>query len=93
MNEKFEKYQLLLTAVLVVANIFLVAANFFLWSTTKGAVQEARRASQGTLVAQLNRDLFFEERMYRVRKRVKREIGRVRLEMNRYGELSVRVAT
>jgi hypothetical protein len=70
MNEKFEKYQLLLTAMLVGANIFLVAANFFLWRTTREAVQEARRASQGILVAQLNKDFFFNERMYRVRKAI-----------------------
>src|SRR5215510_11787420 len=63
MSERFEKYQLLLTTVLVVANILL-------WWTTRESVQGARRASQGTLIAQLNKDIFFDGRMYKIRKAI-----------------------
>jgi hypothetical protein len=67
MIEKFEKYRAPLDLLLTVV---LVGANIFLWLTMRVAVQETRRASQGTLVAQLNKDIFFTERMYRMRKAI-----------------------
>jgi hypothetical protein len=67
MLAKIEKHRgvlnLILTALLVVANIAL-------WNTTKNAVREARQASQGTLLVQLNRDVFRDQRMYGIRKAI-----------------------
>ena len=69
-----EKYQvpltLLLTAFLVLATFFLWRSTRDLWVTTKEAIQESRRASQGTLILTANRDFFFNDRMYKVRKTI-----------------------
>jgi hypothetical protein len=62
-----EKHQalfiIIFTAVLAWANIFLWLATRKLWSQTE-------RASQGAIILQANRDLFFHERMYKVRKAI-----------------------
>ncbi len=57
---------------------FLFAAvvavtTLFMWRATREAVQETRKASQGTLLLQLNKDFFFDDRMYRIRKAIEDE--------------------
>ena len=73
-------FNLLLTGALAVATVFLGWVTRKLWVTTKDlwltsreAAREARRASQGTILLEANRDLFFNDRMYRVRKAIEDE--------------------
>src|SRR5262245_46285561 len=67
MFDKIEKHQGLLNLILT---LFLVVANILLWITTRDAVREARNASQGTLMMQLNTAFFREEKMYGIRKAI-----------------------
>ena len=67
MLEKIEKHQGLLNVILT---LFLVVANILLWITTRDAVREARNASQGTLMMQLNTAFFRDEKMYGIRKAI-----------------------
>jgi hypothetical protein len=53
---------------LVLATIFLWLSTRDLWITTKEAIQESKRASWGTIILTANKDFFFNDRMYRVRK-------------------------
>jgi hypothetical protein len=76
-----EKYQasfmVVFTAVLALATIYLWRATQQLWITTrdmlevtKASLEEARKSSWGTIILEANRDLFFNDRMYRVRKAI-----------------------
>lgn len=51
-------------------SFLLVLANIFLWIAVMKQLKEARRASQGTILLEANRDFFFSDRMYRVRKAI-----------------------
>jgi hypothetical protein len=67
MFETIEKHRGVLNLILTA---LLVGATIALWITTRDAVREARRASQGTLLVQLNRDVFRDQRMYGIRKAI-----------------------
>jgi hypothetical protein len=62
-----EKHQALFS---IIFTAVLAGATIFLWITTKEMVQEARKTSCGTIILQANRDLFFNDRMYKVRKAI-----------------------
>jgi hypothetical protein len=61
-------FSVILTAFLVVATTLLWISTRALWVTTKEAIQESKRASWGTIILTANRDFFFNDRMYKVRK-------------------------
>ena len=69
-----EKHQtsltLLLTAFLVLATFLLWLSTRNLWITTKDAIQESKKASWGTIILTANKDFFFNDRMYKVRKMI-----------------------
>jgi hypothetical protein len=41
-----------------------------MWNVTKKALEESRKASWGTIILEVNRDLFLNDRMYKVRKAI-----------------------
>jgi hypothetical protein len=63
-------FNVIFTAVLAGATIFLWITTRGMWIVTKEAMLEARKASYGTIILQANRDLFFNDRMYKVRKAI-----------------------
>ncbi len=57
---------LLFAFVVAVATVF----NIFLWRNSQQQLDELRKSSQGNLIVTLNRDFFFENRLYKVRKAI-----------------------
>jgi hypothetical protein len=63
-------FSLIFTLALAVATFLLWRATKKLWDITKEAVLDSRKSSWGTIMLQANRDLFFHDRMYMVRKAI-----------------------
>ncbi len=55
---------------IIIFTAVLAGATIFLWLATRKLWFQAERASQGAIILQANRDLFFHERMYKVRKAI-----------------------
>jgi len=62
-----EKHQALF---IIIFTAVLAWATISLWLTTRKLWFQTERASQGAIILQANRDLFFHERMYKVRKAI-----------------------
>ena len=63
-------YLIIFNGVLAIATIVLAAATVYLSLTTRGMVKQARKSSQGTIILQANKDFFFDDRLYKVRKAI-----------------------
>jgi Domain of unknown function (DUF4760) len=55
------------TVVLAIATILLMVATFFLWIVSWRSLDETRKATQGNLLLDLNRDFYLTDRLYKVR--------------------------
>ena len=62
-----EKHQALF---IIIFTAVLAWATIFLWVATKKLWFQTERASQGAIILQANRDLFFDHRMYKVRRAI-----------------------
>lgn len=61
-----ENIGLIFSFVITVATVF----NIFLWVNNQQQLDFSRKAEQGNLLITLNRDLFFNDRMYALRKEI-----------------------